>query len=183
MGFKFRKSIKMGPVRVNLSKSGVSTSVGGKGARVSLSSKGKARATVGIPGTGISYSKSLGHKKKSPSAEKTSSARKNRTKSDVSAIAAWAPSAPLKRSWPIAIILTILAFAVVGGVSFVVAFLCYAAISLFNSGFGGTFGSKILVFGIPAVLAVLAAVVAFFTTRPDAEPDAPPLDEEPVGHQ
>lgn len=65
MGFKFRKSIKMGPVRVNLSKSGVSTSVGVKGARVSLSPKGKARATVGIPGTGISYSKSIGQKKSS----------------------------------------------------------------------------------------------------------------------
>ena len=72
MGLKFRKSIKMGPVRVNLSKSGVSTSVGAKGARVSLSSKGKARATVGIPGTGISYSKSLGGKKKSSTTKKTS---------------------------------------------------------------------------------------------------------------
>lgn len=178
MGLKFRKSIKMGPVRVNLSKSGVSTSVGVKGARVSLSSKGKARATVGIPGTGISYSKNFGGKKKS------ASMKKKRTNSVASVpTEASTPAAPIKRSWPIAIILTILAFAVVGGVSFVVAFLCYAAISLFNSGFGGTIGSKILVFGIPAVLAVLAAVVAFFTTRPDAKSDTSPLDEEPVDHQ
>ena len=56
MGFRFRKSIKLFPgVRVNLSKSGVSASVGVKGATVNISDKGT-RATVNIPGTGISYS-------------------------------------------------------------------------------------------------------------------------------
>lgn len=33
MGFRFRKSINMGPFRVNLSKSGIGYGVGGKGAR------------------------------------------------------------------------------------------------------------------------------------------------------
>ena len=59
MGFRFRKSIKLFPgVRLNLSKSGVSASIGGKGATINLSERG-ARGTVGIPGTGISYSEDL----------------------------------------------------------------------------------------------------------------------------
>lgn len=56
MGFRFQKRIKLLPgVRLNLSKSGVSTSIGGRGATVNLR-KGRARATVGLPGTGLSYS-------------------------------------------------------------------------------------------------------------------------------
>ncbi|EXB03479.1 TPA: DUF4236 domain-containing protein [Acinetobacter baumannii] len=58
MGLNFRKSIKIAPgIRVNVSKKGLSSvSVGGKGARVNVSKKGT-RTTVGIPGTGLSYSK------------------------------------------------------------------------------------------------------------------------------
>jgi hypothetical protein len=56
MGFRFRKSIKLLPgIRINLSKSGISTSVGVPGATVNFSDKGT-RTTVGIPGTGLSYS-------------------------------------------------------------------------------------------------------------------------------
>lgn len=57
MGFNFRKSIKIMPgVRVNLTKKGVSSvSVGKNGARVNVSKKGT-RTTVGLPGTGLSYS-------------------------------------------------------------------------------------------------------------------------------
>jgi hypothetical protein len=55
MGLRFRRSIKLLPgVRLNLSKSGVSTSVGVRGAHVTLG-HGKVRETVGIPGTGLSY--------------------------------------------------------------------------------------------------------------------------------
>lgn len=57
MGFKMRKSFKAGPVRVNLSKSGIGYSVGGKGFRYTKKAGGGHRTTVGIPGTGISYSK------------------------------------------------------------------------------------------------------------------------------
>lgn len=58
MGFRFRKSFKIAPgIRLNLSKSGVSTSIGGKGATVNVSKRG-VRSTVGIPGSGISYSTS-----------------------------------------------------------------------------------------------------------------------------
>lgn len=55
MGFRFQKRVKILPgVTLNFSKSGVSTSVGTKGARVTLG-HGKTRTTVGIPGTGMSH--------------------------------------------------------------------------------------------------------------------------------
>ena len=54
MSLRFRKSMKIAPgVRMNFSKSGVGFSVGTKGARVSVSPKGKVTRTIGIPGTGI----------------------------------------------------------------------------------------------------------------------------------
>lgn len=54
MGFRFRRSVKILPgVRLNFSKSGVSTSVGTRGAHVTIG-HGQVRETVGIPGTGIS---------------------------------------------------------------------------------------------------------------------------------
>lgn len=57
MGFRFRKSVNFGPLRVNLSKSGVGYSVGGKGFRVTKKANGGIRTTASIPGTGISYVK------------------------------------------------------------------------------------------------------------------------------
>lgn len=60
MAFRFQKRIKIAPgVRLNLSKSGISTSLGGRGGTVNLNSKGM-RTTVGIPGTGLSWSKQTG---------------------------------------------------------------------------------------------------------------------------
>jgi len=41
MGFYYRKSVNLGPFRVNLSKSGVGYSVGGRGFRVGTSARGK----------------------------------------------------------------------------------------------------------------------------------------------
>ena len=68
MGLNFRKSITICKgVKLNLSKSGVSVSGGIKGARVSLNSKGQSRATLGIPGTGVYYTKTLGNIGKSKS--------------------------------------------------------------------------------------------------------------------
>jgi len=53
--FRFRKSIPILPgVRVNLSKTGVSTSVGGHGATLNVG-RGKRMVTLGVPGTGLSY--------------------------------------------------------------------------------------------------------------------------------
>jgi uncharacterized protein DUF4236 len=56
MGFRFQKRIRILPgVRINLSKSGVSTSLGGKGLTANLNDE-NVKTTVGIPGTGLSYS-------------------------------------------------------------------------------------------------------------------------------
>jgi hypothetical protein len=66
MSLRVRKSIKIMPgVRVNISKSGISTSVGVKGATVNLKPGRKVRATVGVPGTGISYTTTLSPAQKS----------------------------------------------------------------------------------------------------------------------
>lgn len=64
MGLRFRKSVKMGPVRLNLSNKNIGISTGIKGARVSVNSSGRATTSVGAPGTGLSYTKSLPLSKK-----------------------------------------------------------------------------------------------------------------------
>ena len=65
MGLRFRKSFKAGPLRFTMSKSGISSSVGVKGFRVTRTAKGKTRTTASIPGTGISYVKESGGLKQS----------------------------------------------------------------------------------------------------------------------
>ncbi|HWP59686.1 MAG TPA: DUF4236 domain-containing protein [Candidatus Acidoferrales bacterium] len=50
MGFYIRKSIKLGPLRVNLSKSGVGFSAGVKGARVGVDARGKRYLHLGRGG-------------------------------------------------------------------------------------------------------------------------------------
>ena len=58
MGWRYRSSIRLIPgIRVNLSKSGASLSVGGRGATVNFGRRG-IRGTVGLPGSGLSYSES-----------------------------------------------------------------------------------------------------------------------------
>jgi Protein of unknown function (DUF4236) len=53
--FRFRRRINLLPgVRLNLSKSGVSASVGLRGAWLTIG-HGKTRETIGLPGTGVSY--------------------------------------------------------------------------------------------------------------------------------
>ena len=60
MGLRFRKIFSVIPgVRLNVSKSGVSTSLGGHGATVNVGTNGKRTVTVGIPGTGLSYNAPL----------------------------------------------------------------------------------------------------------------------------
>ena len=55
-GFRFRKSIGVLPgVKVNLSKSRGSTSLGARGATVNVGADGRRMVTIGIPGTGMSY--------------------------------------------------------------------------------------------------------------------------------
>ena len=60
MGLRFRKIFSIIPgVRLNVSKSGVSTSLGGHGATVNVGTSGKKTVTLGIPGTGLSYNTPL----------------------------------------------------------------------------------------------------------------------------
>jgi len=57
MSLRFRKSVKIAPgVKVNFNKNSISTTLGTKGAHHTISSSGRKTSTVGIPGTGISYS-------------------------------------------------------------------------------------------------------------------------------
>jgi hypothetical protein len=59
MGFRFRRSARLGPLRFNFAKGGLSSiSVGGRGAsfNIPVSRSGGARSTVGVPGTGLSWS-------------------------------------------------------------------------------------------------------------------------------
>ncbi len=54
-GVRFRKTFSILPgVKINLSKTGVSTSLGGNGATVNVGTRSRT-VTLGIPGTGLSY--------------------------------------------------------------------------------------------------------------------------------
>ena len=56
MGFRIRKTIKILPgVKINLSNSGISTTVGGRGASVNIKRGRKTKTTLSIPGTGLSH--------------------------------------------------------------------------------------------------------------------------------
>ena len=59
MGFRFRRSARLGPLRFNFAKGGLSSiSVGGRGAsfNIPVNRSGGPRSTVGLPGTGLSWS-------------------------------------------------------------------------------------------------------------------------------
>lgn len=59
MGLRFRKSMKILPgVRLNLGAKSASVSFGPRGLKHSISTTGRSRTTVGIPGSGVSYSSS-----------------------------------------------------------------------------------------------------------------------------
>ena len=58
MGFYYRKSVNLGPFRVNLSKSGLGYSVGGRRFRVGTTARGRKYTSFSIPGTGVGYRKS-----------------------------------------------------------------------------------------------------------------------------
>lgn len=63
MALRIRKSFKIAPgIRLNVSKSGLSTSIGGKGTTVNLSKRGT-KVTSSLTGTGLSTSQVFGKKK------------------------------------------------------------------------------------------------------------------------
>jgi hypothetical protein len=51
--WRLRRSKKIGPVRLNLTKTGLGISAGAPGARVSVHASGRVSKTVGLPGTGL----------------------------------------------------------------------------------------------------------------------------------
>lgn len=65
MGLRFRKSFKIAPgVKVNLNKKSAGVTIGTKGAHYTVNTSGKRTASVGLPGTGLSYSTTSGGGKK-----------------------------------------------------------------------------------------------------------------------
>lgn len=59
MGFRFRHSSRLGPLRFHFSKAGLSSiSLGGPGASLNIpvARSGGPRTTLGLPGTGLSWS-------------------------------------------------------------------------------------------------------------------------------
>lgn len=80
MGFIFRKSLDLGPFRLNLSKNGLGMSVGVPGLRYTVGNRGS-MLTASLPGTGISYRTSGGKRsassvEKAPVTEKVLNARR-----------------------------------------------------------------------------------------------------------
>jgi hypothetical protein len=53
MGWNWRRSLRFGPLKINLSKSGVGYSVGIRGARLGTDAKGRKYQSLNLPGTGI----------------------------------------------------------------------------------------------------------------------------------
>lgn len=64
MGWRFRKSIRIGPLRCNFSRSGMGVSWGIPGFRLGKSPDGRSYITFGFPGTGLYYMKYFGRKRR-----------------------------------------------------------------------------------------------------------------------
>ena len=74
MGFRFRRSFKIAPgLKVNFNKNSVGLTAGTRGAHYTINSKGKRTKSVGIPGTGLSYTETTGGTKSSNNTSKSSS--------------------------------------------------------------------------------------------------------------
>jgi len=86
MGLRFRKSVTLLPgVKLNIGKSSVGVSLGGKFAGVSLNTKTGASVRASLPGTGLSYTKKVAgfsKKKKSASRSKLDEVKERLNNSD-----------------------------------------------------------------------------------------------------
>jgi Protein of unknown function (DUF4236) len=60
MGWRYRKSKEVGPMRVTFSKSGVSKSIGNRFFRITDTATGGKKLTFTLPGTGLSWVKEFG---------------------------------------------------------------------------------------------------------------------------
>ncbi len=87
MGTRFRKSIKLLPgVKLNLNKKSASISIGPKGFKQTFSTTGKKTTTVGLPGTGLSYSQTSGSSPRHGSSVELEPSPKNKTAALILAI-------------------------------------------------------------------------------------------------
>jgi hypothetical protein len=66
MGWRYRKSVRKGPFRFNFSKRGMGTSVGTRTTRLTQSPTGERRLTFTLPGTGLSWQKVWGRRRRAP---------------------------------------------------------------------------------------------------------------------
>ena len=100
MGFRFRKRIKIAPgVYINLSKSGVSTTLGKPGASINIGKKGT-RGKVGLPGTGLSYSSQLSKSKTSRTRQPSDPATTSQPPLDFNSTSIGQPAAPTQMQTP-----------------------------------------------------------------------------------
>ena len=61
MGLRFRRTLKIAPgLRLNFNKNSVGLSIGPRGAKYTINSSGRRTASVGIPGSGLYYTESVG---------------------------------------------------------------------------------------------------------------------------
>ncbi len=75
MGFRFSRRVKLLPgIRVNMGLRGASLSVGGRGATLNLSKRG-VRTTLGVPGTGLSWTSSSASRSHQTPAVRSGTAR------------------------------------------------------------------------------------------------------------
>ncbi|MGD0452135.1 MAG: DUF4236 domain-containing protein [Solirubrobacteraceae bacterium] len=82
-----RRSIKLGSgVKLNLNKRSVGVTVGGRGAHYSVNSRGQRTKTVGLPGTGVSYTSRSSARRP---AARTSKPRTRRPTQAVAAASLW----------------------------------------------------------------------------------------------
>lgn len=100
MGLRFRKSYKLGPLRFTASKSGISSSIGVKGLRLTKTARGAVRGTVSVPGTGISYS---------------TEEKRSRRKTDMKTQSATRSKKPLFKRWWFWLIVVLLIGSAFGG--------------------------------------------------------------------
>lgn len=66
MGWRYRKSVRFGPFRVNVSRRGVGYSIGGAGFRTGVRADGRRYTSVGFPGTGLSQTVYHGGRSRGP---------------------------------------------------------------------------------------------------------------------
>jgi hypothetical protein len=97
MGWGFRRSLKLGPLNLNFSKSGMGYSVGARGFRVGKDAKRRSYTAASIPGTGL-YSRTYSGQGRASGGN-----------------AAGLPSAPAARDGGIALALEMLALAFIAG--------------------------------------------------------------------